>query len=97
MNSKTAMRASARPIGQGYQIRIRKTPAPPGQAIAITDYDPFATWNEGLQDNEADAPQAKVLTKDATRRIAVPELPGKADHGWAPTVRAMRRAREGRW
>jgi hypothetical protein len=26
----------------GGKIRIRKTPTPPGQAIAITDYDPFA-------------------------------------------------------
>jgi hypothetical protein len=25
------------------KIRIRKTPTPPGQPIAITDYDPFAT------------------------------------------------------
>ena len=27
----------------GGKIRIRKTPTPPGQSIAITDYDPFAT------------------------------------------------------
>jgi hypothetical protein len=27
----------------GGKIRIRKTPTPPGEPIAITDYDPFAT------------------------------------------------------
>jgi hypothetical protein len=27
----------------GAKIRVPKTPTPPGQSIAITDYDPFAT------------------------------------------------------
>jgi hypothetical protein len=80
----------SKPFGHGHLAELPRYFPPPWRADAIPggyvvrDANGQALAYLYSRDNEAEARQAKVLTKDEARRIAIniarlPELLGKAD------------------